>query len=74
MTDTNSNGWGGSLFTIGNSNYDGDQINIQFEPTTGYLRVFVNGGASVINSVSYQSTKYTAGTFLLITMTIENTK
>ena len=73
MTSIQSNGWGGSLFTIGNSNEDGRQINIQFEPNTGFLRVFVNGVNSAINSVPYQSIKYTANNWLLLSLSIENT-
>ena len=73
MTLTQSNGWGGSIFTVGNSNEDGRQINIQFEATTGYLRVFVNGLQNAINTVSYQSVKYNANTWLLVVLSIENT-
>ena len=69
---TNS-GWGGSLFTIGNSNSIGKMINIQFEPSTGFLKVFVNGLTTAINSLVYKPVKYEANTWLLISMSIQNT-
>ena len=73
ITSGGNAGWGGTIFHIGNTNTTGRQINIQFEPGTGYLRVYVHGSTNPISTVSYQSTKYTAGTWLLCTLSIENT-
>lgn len=66
----NSSGMGGTLFTLGNSGSIGNQINIQFEQNTGYLRPFVNGVNAAINTVSYQQTKYLKDIWHLFTLTM----
>lgn len=61
---------GGTLFTLGNTNNTGIQINIQFETTTGYLRPFVNGISAPINSIAYQQTKFLKDTWHLFALSI----
>lgn len=73
ISSSTNSGWGGSLFTIGNSNLAGRMINIQFQPSTGYLSVFVNGLTTAIKSITYKPIKYSANTWLLLSMSIQNT-